>query len=181
MNIIKILSLFVAALPLSATAAEVLMKTSSGDFVIEVYEDKAPKSAENFLQYVNDGFFDNLIFHRVIPNFMIQGGGFTQSFEKKATRAPIINEGDNLLKNLKYTLSMARTNDPNSATSQFFINVNDNDFLDYSEQNPGYAVFGKVVSGTEVIDAIAVVPTTAFGNHADTPKKPIIILEARVQ
>lgn len=150
---IKILTPIFCAFLLAAqpaAAAKVQMQTSLGALVIEVDEQNAPETAANFLQYVDDGFFDGLIFHRVIPGFVIQGGGFSPDMQERKTRAPIINEANNGRKNAKYTLSMARTNDPNSATSQFFINLANNAALDYSAANPGYAVFGEVVEGQEV-------------------------------
>ena len=173
-----IYSLAAALVATPATAAEVEMHTSKGLLRISVDEEKAPLTAANFLQYVRDGFFDGLIFHRVIPGFVIQGGGFTADFTLRGNRAPIKNEANNGLKNLKYTLSMARTNDPNSATSQFFINLSDNASLDYAANNPGYAVFGKVVAGQEVVDAIAAVGTRTHGHHQDVPQEPVVIEKA---
>ena len=137
----------------------VVMHTNLGDITIEVFEDDAPKSAANFLQYVRDGFYDGTIFHRVIPGFVIQGGGFTEDYQQKKTRDPIVNEADNGLKNDRGTLSMARTSDPNSATSQFFVNLTDNAPLNPSRGNAGYAVFGKVTDGMDVVDKIAATPT----------------------
>ena len=128
-----------------------------------------------------DGFFDGLIFHRVIPGFVIQGGGFSPEMRQKETREPVVNEASNGLKNLKYTLSMARTNDPHSATSQFFINLKDNANLDPSAKNPGYAVFGEVREGKETVDAIAAVATGNVGRLGDVPKEPVVILEAKVR
>jgi len=157
------------------------METSMGDFVIELDFDKAPKTAANFQQYVEEGFYDGLIFHRVINGFMIQGGGMDKDMKEKATRAPIENEADNGLKNKCYTLSMARTMDPHSASSQFFINVKDNSFLDFSSKTPqgwGYAVFGKVVDGTDVIEAIKGVETGRHGFHDDVPLTPVVINKA---
>ena len=166
----------------SAAAAEVEMRTSKGEMLIFVDEERAPKTAANFLQYVRDGFFDGLIFHRVVPGFVIQGGGFSPDMRKKETRPPIVNEASNGLKNLKYTLSMARTPDPHSATSQFFINLTDNTVhLDPSAKNPGYAVFGEVREGKETVDAIAAVATGNVGRLGDVPKEPVVILEAKVR
>jgi len=158
--------------------------TTAGDFVVEVYPDKAPKTVENFLQYVKDKHYDGTLFHRVIPNFMIQGGGFDAKFIQKPTRAPVVHEGREALakggpKNVVGTLAMARTNDPQSATAQFFINVKDNAFLDPTAQSFGYTVFGKVVSGMDVIEKIKVTPTGAAGPFpSDVPKTQILINSA---
>ena len=142
--------------------SKVLLKTSLGDITLELYPDKAPKSVENFLTYVKLGFYDGTVFHRVIAGFMIQGGGFTPDLRQKKTRAPVVNESKNGLSNLRGTLAMARTADPNSATAQFFINTVDNPRLDYAgDANPGYCVFGKVVAGLDVVDKIRAVPTGA--------------------
>lgn len=180
-----VLALFVTACNAgtdSNTAAadhpRVLMQTSMGELVIELYPDKAPKSVANFLQYVDDGFYNGTIFHRVIDGFMIQGGGFTPDMEKKTTRAPIMNEADNGLRNTIGTIAMARTMEPHSATSQFFINVAMNSSLDFREKTPrgwGYAVFGRVVKGMDVVKAIKSVSTTRSGMYRDVPAKPIII------
>lgn len=159
------------------------METSMGDITIELDFDNAPKSAANFQQYVEDGFYDGLIFHRVINGFMIQGGGMDENMEEKATREPIENEANNGLKNDCYTLAMARTMDPHSASSQFFINVKDNGFLNFSAETPqgwGYAVFGKVVEGTDVVDEIKGVPTGRNGFHDDVPVDPVFINKAYV-
>lgn len=159
----------------------VLLETSKGSITIELNGEKAPKTVENFLSYVTDGFYDGLIFHRVIPNFMIQGGGMDKNMKSKANRLPIEIESNNGLKNDRGTIAMARTNDPDSATSQFFINVKNNSFLNYSdEDNPGYAVFGMVTAGMEVVDAIVAVPTGNAGHHQDVPKEPIFIKSAKV-
>ena len=160
--------------------AKVLLKTSLGDITLELYADKAPKSVENFLTYVKLGFYDGTVFHRVISNFMIQGGGFTPDLRQKKTRAPIVNESKNGLSNLRGTLAMARTADPNSATAQFFINTVDNPRLDYSgDANPGYCVFGKVVSGLDVVDKIRAVPTGAQGPFpSDVPTTTVTIEKA---
>jgi peptidyl-prolyl cis-trans isomerase A (cyclophilin A) len=152
-------------------------KTSKGDFTVELFLDDAPISSENFLQYVDSGFFDGTIFHRVIPGFMIQGGGFTEDMKQKDNGEPIKNEAKNGKKNLRGTLSMARTNDINSATSQFFVNLKDNDFLDNKPGNYGYAVFGQVISGMEVIDAIAAVKTGRKGHHDDVPVEPVVMTQ----
>jgi cyclophilin family peptidyl-prolyl cis-trans isomerase len=157
----------------------VVFETSKGPFTIELLSDDAPKTVENFLQYVDDGFFDGTVFHRVIPGFVIQGGGFTSEMTQKDTRAPIANEADNGQKNLRGTLSMARTSDINSATSQFFVNLADNAFLDHGTRDFGYAVFGRVVDGMEVIDAIAAVPTGSSGGHQDVPVEPVVVHSAR--
>jgi len=153
--------------------------TSKGTFTIELFDSEAPVTAANFKQYVTDGFFDGTIFHRVIPGFMIQGGGFTAEMQQKRTRAAIRNEADNGLKNARGTLSMARTNDPHSATSQFFVNLTDNAFLDQGPGNPGYAVFGRVVDGMDVIDAIAAVKTGRQGMHEDVPVEAVIVQSAQ--
>ncbi len=161
----------------------VVMQTSMGELTIELDMENAPISSENFLAYVNDGFFDGTIYHRVIPGFMIQGGGFTADMKQKSTREPIKNEASNGLKNLRGTLTMARTQVVDSATCQFFINLVDNDFLDHRGQSPnayGYAVFGKVTAGMDVVDAIAKVATGNQGPHQDVPNEPVIIEKAHV-
>jgi cyclophilin family peptidyl-prolyl cis-trans isomerase len=157
----------------------VVFETSMGAFTIELYPEEAPITVENFLQYVDDGFFDGTVFHRVIPNFVIQGGGFTEAMKQKPTRATITNEADNGLKNLRGTLSMARTSDVNSATSQFFVNLADNAFLDHGARDFGYAVFAKVVEGLDVVDAIAGVKTGSRGGHQDVPLDPVVVQRAR--
>jgi peptidyl-prolyl cis-trans isomerase B (cyclophilin B) len=161
----------------------VKLHTTQGEITIELYEDKAPKTTQNFLQYVNEGFYNNTLFHRVIKNFMIQGGGFTPKMVQKETHDPIVNESDNGLSNERGTIAMARTSDPNSATSQFFINHADNDFLNCKKAagEPGYAVFGKVTDGMDVVDAIAAVPTTSRGGYEDTPAEPVVIEKAEVE
>lgn len=178
------LTLTAGAAALAARSNPVVkLETSKGDIVIELDEAKAPKTVANFLAYVKDGFYDGTIFHRVIDGFMIQGGGFKSDMGMKATKAPIENEADNGLKNDKYTLAMARTMDPNSATAQFFINVADNDFLNHTGKNPqgwGYAVFGKVTQGQDVVDKIKDVPTTTKGMHQDVPVEPVVINKAVV-
>ena len=152
--------------------------TNKGVFDVELNEAAAPKTCENFLQYVRSGFYNGTIFHRVISGFMIQGGGFEPGLQQKETKAPIENEANNGLKNDKYTIAMARTNDPHSATSQFFINVADNDFLNHTSPNPrgwGYAVFGKVVAGTDVVDAIAAVRTASRSWYGDVPVEDVVM------
>jgi len=159
------------------------METSMGDIVIELDFEKAPKSAANFQQYVEEGFYDGLIFHRVISNFMIQGGGMDPDMKEKATRESIENEANNGLTNDKYTLAMARTMDPHSASSQFFINVKDNGFLNFSSETPqgwGYAVFGKLVEGQDTVDKIRDVATGRQGFHDDVPLEPVVITKATV-
>lgn len=145
---------------------------------MELYTDEAPITVENFLKYVDDGFFDGTVFHRVIPGFVIQGGGFSKNMERKDTRAPIRNEAENGLRNERGTLSMARTQDIHSATSQFFINLGDNNVLDHGKRDFGYAVFGRVVSGMDVVDRIAAAPTTTRGVHRDVPVDPVCIESA---
>ena len=157
----------------------VVFETSMGSFTIELYPNEAPITVENFLQYVDDGHFDDTIFHRVIPGFVIQGGGFTADMQQEATRASIKNEADNGLKNLHGTLSMARTSDVNSATSQFFINLADNAVLDHGGRDFGYAVFGKVVEGLDVIDSIAGVKTGNRAGHQDVPVEAVVVTSAR--
>jgi peptidyl-prolyl cis-trans isomerase A (cyclophilin A) len=170
----------------SADAPRVKFNTSAGDFVVEVYPDKAPKTVENFLQYVKDHHYDGTIFHRVINNFMIQGGGMDKNMAEKKTRAPVVHEGmqafDKGLKNELGTVAMARTRDPNSATSQFFINVADNTrTLDPPGPNaPGYTVFGRVVSGMDVVNAIKGVQTGRMGMHSDVPVTPVVINSAEI-
>ena len=155
-------------------------ETTLGDFVIELYADEAPVTVANFLQYVDEGHFDDTVFHRVIPGFVIQGGGLTADMSQKATRKPIENEATNGLKNLRGTLSMARTSDVDSATSQFFVNLVDNAFLDHQgPRNYGYAVFGKVVDGMDVIDTIAGVQTGRKRGHDDVPLEPVVVNAAR--
>ncbi len=153
------------------------MTTTSGDITIELYEDDAPISSENFMEYVKDDFFNDTIFHRVIPNFMIQGGGMTEDMMSKPTRAPIKNEAKNGKKNLRGTLAMARTMEIDSATSQFFINLVDNNFLDHGDRDFGYAVFGEVIEGMDVVDKIAGVSTESNQGHQDVPTDPIFIKE----
>lgn len=171
---------------LLAANPRVLMKTSRGDIVIELFADKAPVTVKNFLNYVDDKFYDGTIFHRVIKGFMIQGGGLTPDLKtKQEKRPPIKNEANNGLKNLRGTIAMARTAEIDSATCQFFINLVDNPFLDHVPNDPGkfgYAVFGKVIQGMEVVDAIAEVATTTRGMHRDVPVEPIVIISVtRIQ
>jgi len=186
----KLLNLAIHTLLLAALSAPVLagtmptvrLETSAGMIDIELDAERAPKTVENFLAYVDDGFFDGLIFHRVIPGFMIQGGGFTPSMEQRETRDPVINEADNGLTNRRGTLAMARTGVVNSATAQFFINLVDNDFLNHSGKTVsgwGYAVFGQVTAGMDVVDAIAGVKTGTMGPFRDVPNEPVLILSAR--
>jgi cyclophilin family peptidyl-prolyl cis-trans isomerase len=150
-------------------------KTSKGTFTVQLFDKQAPITVENFLRYADEGFFDGTIFHRVIPGFMVQGGGLTADMSNKRGHEPIKNEATNGLKNKRGTLSMARTNDVNSATSQFFINVADNDFLDHKPGNYGYAVFGRIDSGMDVVDAIAAVKTGTKSGHQDVPVEPVVI------
>ena len=157
------------------------MKTSQGTIEIELFNDKAPISAKNFENYVNADFYKGTIFHRVIPGFMIQGGGMDPQMTEKNTLAPIKNESYNGLKNSRGTLAMARTNDPNSAKSQFFINTVDNDFLNKSAMNAGYAVFGKVIKGMDVVDKIEKVPTSNRGMHQDVPQSPVLIQSVKIK
>jgi len=164
-----------------ASNPQVELKTSQGVIVIELDAAKAPKTVENFLQYVKDGFYNGTIFHRVIDNFMIQGGGFEVGMKEKTTRGPIPNEAKNGLKNITGTLAMARTSDPHSASAQFFINTKDNSFLDYpSRDGWGYAVFGKVVQGMDVVQKMSKVPTGNAGFHQNVPTTPIVIESAKL-
>ena len=160
-----------------------MFETSQGNFTVELYPEKAPKTVANFLQYVKDGFYENTIFHRVISRFMIQGGGFERDMTEKNTRAPIVNESNNGLLNEPGTIAMARTMDPDSATAQFFVNLADNQFLNYTSPDPeqiGYCVFGKVTSGLEVVQKIGVAQTGFIGRNADVPVKPIIIKSVKL-
>ncbi|UCH23224.1 MAG: peptidyl-prolyl cis-trans isomerase [Deltaproteobacteria bacterium] len=166
----------------SAAGPQVVLETSKGDIVIELFTSKAPLTVDNFLSYVDDKFYNGTIFHRVIPNFMIQGGGFTSDMKQKRTKTPIKNEADNGLKNDRGTIAMARTQDPHSATAQFFINTVNNDFLNYKSQTRqgwGYAVFGRVIKGLKVVDMISGVKTGTHGRFGDVPAQPIVILKAR--
>ncbi len=172
-------SLVFAGSLLAAENPKVLLNTSAGEIEIELEAQKAPVSVENFLAYVEAGHYDGTQFHRVIPGFMIQGGGFDAEMQQKPTRAPIKNEADNGLHNVRGTLAMARTQVRDSATSQFFINHKDNAFLDHGSRDFGYAVFGKVVRGMEVVDKIAQVPTGNRAGHQNVPLQPVLILEAK--
>lgn len=164
-----------------ALAETVRLSTSAGDIVVELDKEKAPKSVDNFIQYVKAGHYNGTIFHRVIESFMIQGGGMTPDMKEKPTRAPIKLESQNGLSNLRGTIAMARTSVPNSATSQFFINVVDNQRLDYQPGRDGYAVFGKVVSGMDVVDKIRAVPVGDKGGHENVPNEPILIKKATLE
>jgi len=158
----------------------ITIKTNHGDIDVELFDDKAPISCENFRQYVTDGHFNDTVFHRVIPNFMIQGGGMDESLSSKTTRDPIKNEADNGEKNLRGTLAMARTGVVDSATSQFFINLRDNEFLNHGDRDFGYAVFGKVSGGMDIVDAIAAVPTGNHAGHQDVPNEAVTIVEVTI-
>lgn len=172
-------SLLFATSLLAAENPKVLLTTSLGEIEIELAADKAPISVENFLGYVDSGYYAGTQFHRVIPGFMVQGGGFDADLQQKQTRAPIKNEADNGLHNVRGTLAMARTQVRDSATSQFFINHKDNAFLDHGGRDFGYAVFGKVVRGMEVVDQIAQVPTGNRAGQQNVPNKPVLILDAK--
>lgn len=185
----KIRLLVVLTALLGGTAAlaadpQVEIKTNMGTITLELYPDKAPRTVENFLQYVKDGHYKGVIFHRVIPNFMIQTGGFSSDFVEKKTRAPVRNEANNGLKNDTGTIAMARTSDPQSATAQFFINHKNNDFLNYTAPTPqgwGYTVFGKVIKGMDIVNKIAALETGPNGPfQSDVPRKPVIIEDARI-
>ena len=187
----KLLAALVVTLSCFASQAafagpKVEFKTNMGNFVVELNDIKAPKTTANFLNYVKSGFYNGTIFHRVIDGFMIQGGGFTADLNQKPTDAPVVSEAQNGLKNNRYTIAMARTSDPDSATSQFFINVNDNAALDFpNAMGNGYTVFGKVISGTQTIDRIRKTPTMVapapkFGRMADVPSTPVVIESATV-
>lgn len=183
-----ILFVFLYALGANIHAAPALnpsvqFVTSQGNFTVELYPEKAPKTVANFLQYVKDGFYENTIFHRVISRFMIQGGGFERDLTEKNTREPITNESNNGLLNEPGSIAMARTNDPDSATAQFFVNLADNQFLNYTSPDPeqmGYCVFGKVTSGFEVVQKIGLSPTTSMGRNADVPIKSITIKSVKL-
>jgi len=186
-------SAILATLSLTACAGEaqsttkknhpqVLIETNYGSIIVELYPEKAPETVKNFLQYVNEGFYNGTIFHRVIPNFMIQGGGYTEDMQKKITHAPIHNEADNGLRNRIGTIAMARTSDPHSATAQFFINVANNTFLDFREKTSrayGYAVFGRVIKGMKVVNKIRQVKTGFKDGMKDVPINPVMIIKAR--
>ncbi|MFF0203790.1 peptidylprolyl isomerase [Streptomyces sp. NPDC005017] len=163
--------------------SRVKLTTNHGGIVIELADAEAPKSVENFLTYVRNGHYNGTIFHRVINGFMVQGGGFTADMAQKPTLAPITNEADNGLKNTAYTVAMARTGEPHSATAQFFVNVSDNDFLDHRGKTPnawGYAVFGRVVEGQDVVDQIKTVRTATLRGHQDVPTQPVVIESAEI-
>jgi peptidyl-prolyl cis-trans isomerase A (cyclophilin A) len=164
----------------AAGETHVMLTTSAGNIELALDSQKAPVSTKNFVDYVNSGYYNNTVFHRVIPGFMVQGGGFTADMQQKSTQAPIKNEADNGLRNLRGTISMARTADKDSATSQFFLNVADNAFLDHGQRDFGYAVFGKVVKGMDVVDKISQAPTGNVGPYQNVPSKPIVILSAKV-
>ncbi|MDP2242024.1 MAG: peptidylprolyl isomerase [Burkholderiales bacterium] len=179
------LTVFTLLVAFSASAAnpQVELATNMGRITLELFPDKAPQTVDNFLQYVKEGFYDGTVFHRIIPNFMLQGGGFTPDFNQKKTRGPVKNEAANGLKNTIGTVAMARTSDPHSATAQFFINIADNDFLNFTaptQQGHGYAVFGKVVKGMDVVEKIAKVATGPKAPHSDVPLKPVIIERAKI-
>ena len=160
------------------------IKTTSGDIKIELFDDKAPKTSQNFKEYIKSGYFNDTIFHRVIKDFMIQGGGFTLDMQEKETLPPIKNEANNMVMNERGTIAMARTNDPHSASAQFFINLKDNNFLNFKDetiQGWGYCVFGKVLEGMETVDEIAKVKTGSYGPHQDVPNEPIIIKEIIIE
>ena len=170
--------------PAESDAPQVVLETSKGTIVLELYPDKTPATVENFLGYVESGFLDGTVFHRVIPDFMVQGGGFTPDMKKKATRDPIANEADRGLANDRGTVAMARTDDPHSATAQFFINTVDNDYLNHTAKTArgwGYTAFGKVVEGLDVVDAISAVKTTRKGMMANVPVEPVVIEKASVK
>ena len=187
-NLMKFKNLLLCGILLSASisafaAPSVEFQTSQGNFTVELYPEKAPKTVANFLQYVKDGFYENTIFHRVINHFMIQGGGFERDLSEKSTRAPIANEASNGLLNELGTIAMARTADPDSAAAQFFVNLTDNQFLNYVGSDPdqiGYCVFGRVTSGIEVVQKIGLVQTNTVGRNSDVPVKPIIIKSVKL-
>lgn len=156
----------------------VILETSLGDITLELYPDRAPATVKNFLAYVDSGFYEDTIFHRVIPRFMVQGGGFDAKMREKATADPVVNEAKNRLHNERGTIAMARTNNPDSATSQFFINLKMNMSLDWSPRNPGYTVFGEVIDGMPVVDTMVYQPTGKVGQHDDVPVEPIVIKKA---
>jgi peptidyl-prolyl cis-trans isomerase B (cyclophilin B) len=163
--------------------SEVVLHTNEGDIALDLDDENSPATVRNFLQYVRDGHYDNTLFHRVIPGFMIQGGGFAPGMQQKPTRAPVANEAANGVRNARYTVAMARTSEPHSATAQFFINLADNAFLDYKGPSPqgyGYCVFGKVVRGSDVVDKIAGVPTGRAGQHENVPAQDVLITRAEV-
>ncbi|NHC04766.1 peptidylprolyl isomerase A [Acinetobacter sp. 187] len=175
------LVLTVAAANAMAANTQMQIQTTMGNIDIELFDDKAPVSTKNFKSYVKDNFYNGTIFHRVIPGFMVQGGGMDSRMIEKQTKAPIINEASNGLKNDIGTLAMARTNDPNSASSQFFINVANNDFLNKAPGNPGYAVFGKVTKGMDIVNKIVKVPTGNYGMHQNVPNQPVKITKVMIK
>ena len=181
--VLLVLALCLPVLPVAAETApdtpapEVLIRTSEGDITLRLYPDKSPLTVANFLTYVDSGFYNGTIFHRVKPNFMIQGGGFLPDMTEKATREPVVNESKNRLHNIRGTVAMARTSDPDSATSQFFINQRSNLRLDWTPGQVGYTVFGEVIDGMDVVDYIASAPTGRVGRFSDVPVEPIVILE----
>ena len=177
-TLIACLALIAAPLALAA-APQVELKTSMGTVVLELYPDRAPETVKNFEEYVQSGFYNGTVFHRVIPGFMIQGGGFDGSMKQKPTRAPIQNEAANGAKNATGTIAMARTNDPNSATAQFFVNLVDNEFLNHGSRDFGYAVFGRVSSGMDVVQKIAAAPTGTRGGHQNVPLEAVTIQSIR--
>ncbi len=183
--IVKLLlsATFMLSTIIAVAAPSVEFQTNQGNFTVELFPEKAPKTVANFLQYVKDGFYENTIFHRVINHFMIQGGGFERDLSEKSTRAAIANEAGNGLLNQTGTVAMARTADPDSATAQFFVNLTDNQFLDYVGPDPdqiGYCVFGKVTSGIEVIQKIGLTQTNTVGRYSDVPVKPVIIKSVKL-
>ncbi|MBG6246057.1 peptidylprolyl isomerase A [Candidatus Symbiopectobacterium sp. 'North America'] len=169
-----------SAIAAPAATTRVLLTTSEGNIELALNNQKAPVSVKNFVEYVNSGFYNGTTFHRVIPGFMVQGGGFVDEMKQKATNPPIKNEADNGLRNVRGTIAMARTAEKDSATSQFFINVADNAFLDHGQRDFGYAVFGKVVKGMDVADKISQVQTTNVGPYQNVPSKPIVIKSAKI-
>jgi peptidyl-prolyl cis-trans isomerase A (cyclophilin A) len=183
LNLIKLFFVFLLFSPLVHAANPIVeFETNQGNFKIELYPEKAPKTVSNFLYYVDNGFYKETIFHRVISNFMIQGGGFTRDMSEKKTQPPIANESNNGLINSAGTVAMARTNDPNSATAQFFINLIDNNFLNYTSPEPsaiGYCVFGKIIEGMNVVYKIGQLPTTNSRGFSDVPIRPVIIINAK--
>jgi cyclophilin family peptidyl-prolyl cis-trans isomerase len=183
LNLIKLIFILLLCSPLAYAANPIVeFETNQGNFKIELYPDKAPKTVSNFLYYVDNGFYKETIFHRVISNFMIQGGGFTREMSEKKTQPPIANESNNGLVNNAGTVAMARTNDPNSATAQFFINLIDNNFLNYTSPEPssvGYCVFGKIIEGMNVVHKIGQLPTGNSRGFSDVPIRPVIIINAK--
>ncbi len=180
--LILLFTMSATILPVFAENPRVILDTSKGQIILELYADKAPETVKNFLAYVDAKYYDGIIFHRVIPNFMIQGGGFTADMKRKTTRSPIKNEADKGIKNDRGTIAMARTGDPHSATAQFFINSKNNDFLNHrgkTQQGWGYAAFGKVVEGMKTVDAISAVKTTSRGPYRDVPAEAVVIQSAK--